>query len=36
MLEFTKKIFPLNRSLTGKDVVKTLSIIKKNTQSNYK
>ena len=29
MLEFTKKIFPLNRSLTGKDVVKTLSIIKK-------
>lgn len=28
MLEFTKKIFPLNRSLTGKEVIKTLSIIK--------
>jgi aminopeptidase-like protein len=28
MLNFAKKIFPLNRSLTGKDVVKTLNIIK--------
>ena len=28
MLKFTKKIFPLNRSLTGKEVIKTLSIIK--------
>ncbi len=29
MLNFAKKIFPLNRSLTGRDVIKTLKIIKK-------
>lgn len=33
MLNFAKKIFPLNRSLTGKDVVKTLKIIKKELPS---
>ena len=28
MIEFTKKLFPLNRSLTGKGNVKTLKFIK--------
>jgi aminopeptidase-like protein len=33
MINFAKKIFPLNRSLTGKDVVKTLKFIKKEVPS---
>lgn len=33
MLNFAKKIFPLNRSLTGRDVIKTLKIIKKELPS---
>ena len=33
MLNFAKKIFPLNRSLTGRDVIKTLKIIRKELPS---
>ena len=33
MLKFHKKIFPLNRSLTGRDVIKTLKIIRKELPS---
>ena len=31
MIEFAKKLWPLNRSLTGKGVNSTLQLIKKNT-----